>query len=532
LGGGTGARTRSRLLPVSVLGLVAMAASFGGASMASASSAQPPNIIVIQTDDQDNGTVNERVMPNVVHLLSSVGTTFRDYIDSGPLCCPSRAVLLTGQYGHNNGVMWNSPNPYGDLVGKDNTLPVWLQQAGYVTAHVGKYLNYYGKAVPSPNEVAPGWDEWHTALEGAHTIPYYDYRLRENGHAVDYGSAKRDYITRVLNDKAVHLIHEYVPGPKPLFLSLDQVAPHIGPNRDSRCHGAPLPYPTDSHKFEHAPLPESPAFNEADVSDKPRFVREKPRLTPDEIADLQRVNGCRLASLQAVDRGVEHIYDALREEGALKNTAILYTSDNGYLLGQHREVAKVVPYEKSLHVPLVVRVPPRFRPAAAVPQTLSSTVGNVDLAPTILDLAGAQPCPPAGACRVLDGRSLLAAIQSDGEAWPRHRALPLELDGPRARANTPCDYQGLRTGGQVYIEYLGVVPPEPGSGGGPCEPDNEVEHYDLRADPFELDNIFPAPAGTPEALEEEQLAARVARLSDCAGIQGRDPMPASGHYCE
>jgi N-acetylglucosamine-6-sulfatase len=513
------------------LGLVvAMVVGLGFASNAADAATQKANIIVIQTDDQDNGTVNERVMPNVVRLLSNVGTTFSDYIDSGPLCCPSRAVLLTGQYGHNNGVMWNSPNPYGDLIGKDNTLPVWLQQAGYVTAHVGKYLNYYGRAVSNPNEVAPGWDEWHTALEGAHTIPYYDYRLRENGHAVDYGSSKRDYITRVLNDKAVHLIHEYVPGPKPLFLSLDQVAPHIGPNTSARCRGAPLPYPADMGKFEHTPLPEAPAINEADVSDKPRFVRLKPRLTPADVADLQRVNGCRLASLQAVDRGVEHIVDALREEGVLHNTAIVYTSDNGYLLGQHREVAKVVPYEKSLHVPLVVRVPPQFRGPGGAGQTLSSTVGNVDLAPTILQLAGAQPCPPAGACRVLDGRSLLPAIQTDGQEWPQHRALPLELDGPRAKANTPCDYQGLRTSGQVYIEYLGVVPP--GTGAGPCEPDSEVEHYNLRADPFELDNIFPAPAGTPEALQEQQLAARVARLSDCAGIRGRDPAPASGHYCE
>ncbi len=511
--------------------MAAIAAAFGSASGAAASAVpQKPNIIVIQTDDQDNGTVNPRVMPNVIRLLSSVGTTFADYIDSGPLCCPSRAVLLTGQYGHNNGVTWNGADAYADLVGKDDTLPVWLQRAGYVTAHLGKYLNFYGKAVSSPNEVAPGWDEWHTALEGAHPIPYYDYRLRENGHALDYGSSKRDYITRVLNDKAVHLIHEYVPGPKPLFLALDQIAPHGGPPYTPRCHGAPLPYPADRHAFVHTPLPESPAFNEADVSDKPRFVRLKPRLTPDEIANLQRVNGCRLATLQSVDRGVEHIVEALREEGALKNTAIIYTSDNGYLLGQHREVAKVVPYEKSLHVPFIVRVPPEFRGPEGAPQSLSSTVANVDIAPTILDLAGAQPCPRTGPCRVLDGRSLLPAIRSDGRNWPQHRAIPLELNGSRADANTPCRYQGLRTAGQVYVEYLSVVPP--GQGHAACEPDNEVEHYNLRSDPFELENIFPAPPGTPEALDEQRLAARVARLSDCAGIRGRDPMPASGHHCE
>jgi arylsulfatase A-like enzyme len=497
---------------------------------ATATSPRPPNIIVIQTDDQDSGSLNPHVMPNAMRLISGAGTTFSDYIDSGPLCCPSRAVLLTGQYGHNNGVMWNKPDPYGDLIGKDNTLPVWLQQAGYVTAHVGKYLNYYGKAVANPNVVAPGWDEWHTALEGAHVLPYYDYRLHENGHTVDYGSSERDYITRVLNDKAVHLIHEYVPGPKPLFLSLDQIAPHNGPNTSARCHGAPLPYPSDLNKFVKTPLPESPAFNEADVSDKPSFVRHAPRLTAAGIDDLQRVNGCRLASLQEVDRGVERIFDALRQEGALSNTAIIYTSDNGYLLGQHRQVGKIVPYEDSLHVPLAIRVPPRFRGSGAESQTLGTTVGNVDIAPTVLDLAGAQPCPPEGACRVLDGRSLLPAIQSGGQDWPRHRALPLELDGPSEAPNTPCAYQGLRTSSQVYVQYRSIVPP--GSGPGTCEPDNEVEHYDLSADPFELGNLYPAPAGTAEARQEQLLSALTAQLSDCEGILGRDPEPQSGHYCQ
>jgi N-acetylglucosamine-6-sulfatase len=514
---------RSRL--VVLIALAAAVLAFGATSPAAA---EPPNIIVVQTDDQDNGTVNVRAMPHVVRLIGGAGTTFTDYIDSGPLCCPSRAALLTGQYGHNNGVLWNAPNPYGDLREKDNTLPVWLHRAGYVTAHVGKYLNEYARAVADPNEVAPGWDEWHTDIEGS--TPYYGYTLRENGQAVQYGTEKADYITRVLNDRAVDMIHRYVPGPRPLFLALDQVAPHVGANRTERCHGAPLPYPRDMHAFEFTPLPQSPAFNEADVSDKPRFVRLKPRLTAAEIENLRRVNGCRLAALQAVDRGVEHIVDALREESALKDTAIFYTSDNGYLLGQHRETAKVVPYEKSLHTPLVVRVPPQFRGEDGAPPALDSTVANVDLAPTILELAGAEPCRAADACRVLDGRSLLPAIQSDGRDWPGHRGILLELDGARAAPNTPCKYRGVRTAGEVYVEYRGVVPP--GDGHAPCEPANEGEHYDLIADPFQFENIFPAPAGTPAAAREALLAARVARLSDCAGIRGRDPVPPTGHFCE
>jgi arylsulfatase A-like enzyme len=274
----------------------------------------------------------------------------------------------------------------------------------------------------------------------------------------------------------------------------------------------------------------SPAFNEADVSDKPRFVRNTPRLTQDEIDNLQRVNGCRLASMRAVDRGVRHIVRALRREHELKNTAIVYTSDNGFLLGQHRLEGKIAPYEDSLHVPLIVRVPPAARGAHGAPAKLRSTVANVDVAPTILKLAGAKPCRTKGACRTLDGRSLLRAIRTHGRKWPRHRAIPLEVEGSDAPANTPCDFQGLRASDEVYIEYRGVAPP--GAHAEPCEPDNEVEHYNLQADPFELDNLFPAPAGTPEAIIEQRLAARVARLSDCAGIKGRDPAPQSGHYCK
>jgi arylsulfatase A-like enzyme len=126
---------------------------------------QRPNIIVIQTDDQDPASLSRRVMPHVVKLLGRHGTKFTDYIASGPLCCPSRAVMLTGQYGHNNGVLWNAPDPYGDLRGKHNTLPVWLRRAGYRTAHLGKYFNLYARATGDPNEVAPGWEKWYTALE-------------------------------------------------------------------------------------------------------------------------------------------------------------------------------------------------------------------------------------------------------------------------------------------------------------------------------------------------------------------------------
>ena len=496
-------------------------------------SRQAPNIIVIQTDDQDAASLTRRVMPNIVKLLARRGTTFTDYIDSGPLCCPSRAVMLTGQYGHNNGVLWNNPNPYGDLRGKDNTLPVWLRRAGYHTAHLGKYLNLYARAVGDPNEVAPGWDDWYTVLEPLNSpLPasYFDYTLRANGHAVEYGSRPRDYVTRVLNDKAVRLIHRYVPRRKPLFMALDQIAPHTGPNTDPRCRGTALPDPRDKDLFLNRRLPMPPSFNEADVSDKPSFIRAQPRLTPQDIAELKRRNGCRLASLRAVDRGVRRVVAALHREHELGNTAILFTSDNGYLLGEHRAHAKVDPYEEALHVPLIVRLPRRMRGSNGTPRDLASTVANIDIAPTILRLAGAKPCNRAGDCRVLDGRSLLKAIRSDGRRWPHDRGILLELKGERGPAFMPCEYQGIRTPHQVFVRYLGAAHTHEGPG--PCEPINEVEHYDLRSDPFELRNAFPATPGSRDARKQKSLSRRLSVLRDCAGIKGRDPEPSSGHYCE
>ena len=276
-----------------------------------------------------------------------------------------------------------------------------------------------------------------------------------------------------------------------MFMVVDQAAPHTAANSDPRCHDTALPAPSDLGAFVDHRLRTPPSFNEADVSDKPRFVRMQPRLSPDEISDLRRVQNCRMASLLAVDRGVGQIVNALAEEHQLANTAIFYTSDNGYLLGEHRLVGKIDPYEADLRVPFIVRLPQRFLGPGGAPNALGNLVANVDIAPTILSLAGAQPCNGAGRCRVLDGRSLLPAIQSDGANWPDDRPIPLELNTPlRALPAMPCAYQGVQTPDQVLVEYHSV---DLGNG---CVPDDEIENYDLRSDPSELNNLYPAPPGT------------------------------------
>lgn len=507
--------------------LAAVGVGISCSATSSAAAATRPNTIVIQTDDQDAPSLNHRVMPRTVRYIQRPGTTFTDYIDSGPLCCPSRAVMLTGQYGHNNGVLWDNPNPYGDLRGKGNTLPVWLQRAGYRTVHIGKYLNNYATATGDPNAVAPGWDEWHTVLE---PIDYYHYTLRNNGRsAVHYGGSRSDYLTSVLNDEAVRMVHRYVPRRQPLFMALDQYAPHNSVPHRGHCENAPSPAPRDYDLFRHAVVPRPPSWDEMNVSDKPPFVSERHRwgAAGDQIITAR--HRCRLESLREVDRGVGAIVNALRSEHELANTVIIFTSDNGYIEGLHRIIGgKVNPYEEVLHVPFAIRLPRSLRPSVGVPHRLSSTVANVDVAPTIAKLGRAAPCSAPGHCRVMDGRSMLGTIRTGGRLWPHHRAILLELKTERADPYTPCDYQGIRTSDQVYVEYHGWT----GTQRGACIHQEEVEHYDLQTDPFELQNLFPAPPGSEEATVEQELAARLATLKDCAGIKGRDPEPASGHYCE
>ena len=487
-----------------------------------------PNIIVVTTDDQDVESLSRRTMPNVTRLLERPGTTFTDFVTSGPLCCPSRAVFLTGQYGHNNGVLWNNPNPYGDLRAKSNTLPVWLRRSGYRTAHVGRYLNLYGRAVPDPNEVAPGWQEWHTMLE---PLRYFDYTMRVNGRAVHHGRRNGDYLTRVINKTAVKLVREHVPRRKPLFMAVDQFAPHANAAPGTPCRGSATPDPRDAGLFRSEPLPRPPSFNEPDVSDKPSFIRSQPGLGPAANAEITREHRCRLASLRAVDRGVGAIHRALRREGELDNTVIVFTSDNGWFAGQHRIPAgKVVPYEEGLRVPAIVRLPRALGGSRRAPGAVREPVANIDLAPTILQLAQAQPCRTAGDCRVLDGRSLLPLLRGRPDGWPQSRGILLELEVPgrRAAAFTPCDYEGIRADGQVYLEHHSAT----GASAGACRPMEETELYDLRNDPFQLSNLSPATPGTVAGGREAALRARLARLRDCAGVAGRDAPPPGRSHCE
>jgi arylsulfatase A-like enzyme len=515
------------------IGVLAVGAFAGpGPSTARGSThAQRPNVVLVQTDDQTARQLKRRVMPRTTKLLVRRGTSFDDYIAPTALCCPSRAALITGQYAHNNGVFSNAAdNAYPALRDKGNVLPVWLQQAGYHTAHVGKFMNHYGQAVSPPTQVAPGWDDWQTLFSGSDN--YFDYTLSNNGRKVHYGTKQRDYVTRVLTRKAVQAVRKYSDSNAPFYLQLDERAPHAGggPGRCGRHMHYARPDPKDVDKFQKASLPDPPSFDEKQMGDKPRFLRRAPRISGPERRQLQSRWRCALASLVGVDRSVARVYGAVKQAGELGNTVFILISDNGFFYGEHRVVkGKLLPYEEALRLPLVMRVPRRYRDGAARVPSVSEPVANIDLAPTILDLAGARPCPPQGACRTMDGRSLMPLLTGSG-GWPRRRALLTEYEGRAPGKFGTCRFAGVRTRRTIYVEHSSVDD----AGSGKCRPADERERYNLRRDPFELRNLCHggSPRRCPTGRSQDRLTRWLDRLRECAGIAGRDEKSAGRPFCK
>jgi len=297
---------------------------------------EQPNIVLIQTDDQSPTTMIPEAMPNLFGLLAPRSTYFSDYVVTTPLCCPSRATLMTGQYGHNNGVLRNF---YPDLKQKRNVLPAWLQYAGYNTAHVGKFLNSYEQGDLGPAAVAPGWDLWFTELEKRR---YYNWKASKNGKVRHYGFDDDDHVTRVTSDFATRWTKRLVKKPDPFFMQVDYYAPHTSTGRDTRCASGPVPEPIDEHRFDSYPLPIPPNFNEEDVSDKPGKVQDRPLVDADAALAIERRYRCTLEALYGVDRALGRIYRGVERKGELNQTVFIFTSDNGFFYGEHR-IAKCKP---------------------------------------------------------------------------------------------------------------------------------------------------------------------------------------------
>jgi arylsulfatase A-like enzyme len=323
-------------------------------SVSSLSPAQSrPNILFIITDDQDIETL--AYMPRLQALLVDRGTTFTNMFVTYPVCCPSHASILTGRYPHNTGILGNNP-PLGGFVKfrdsgqESSTIGTWLQAAGYRTVRIGKYLVGYSDR---STYVPPGWDEWHAFFGGS--TKFFNYSLNENGRVVQYGDAESDYVNDVLADKVVDFIKRAeAKDDQPFFIFFAPPAPHA----ESVANGPSRPAPRHEGRFAKRLAPRTPSFNEADVSDKPPVIQQRPLLSEKEIAEIDHEYRTRIEALLSVDEAIERIVQALSDHGELQNTYIFFTSDNGYHLGQHRLIrGKGNVYEEDIRVPMVVRGP-------------------------------------------------------------------------------------------------------------------------------------------------------------------------------
>ena len=540
-------RVQARFATVAGICLAAVAFTAAGPAASSGAPATPkrPNVIVVLTDDQSVAELSERTMPETVEALGDAGTTFTNSVVSSPLCCPSRAGFLTGQYPHNSGVIDNEPG-YAALIDKSSIIYSWLQAAGYRTGHAGRFLLNYDQPAPLGQvydtdagfAAPPGVEDWYGYV-GSQTL-YLGATFSDNGTPVVAGTGKPGYSTRMINRAAVDFVRGAEADPRPFFLMVAQLAPHssnLTAPRSCGTGGLPIPESEAAFRpFRNEPLPKPPNFDEQKIGDKPDWVSTRPPLGHTRRHNLKLAHRCALATLSTVDRGVGELVEQLEREGELDDTAIFFTSDNGYFFGEHRIfLNKVFPYEEALRVPLLARVPPALLGPKAQrhgqPATVSAPVNNVDLTATILDLAGVAPCTAAGDCRTLDGRSMRPLLNGKRPGWSRGRALLYQLGGNRTCGVIPTErglnnfYDAVRTKRYSYIE-LDRVNKETGLCDRP-----EYELYDLKKDPYQLRNQAVNPAlATPSPLQAG-LAARLDVLRGCSGIAERDP-PTDRPYCE
>lgn len=444
-----------------------------------------PNILFILTDDMRASDLQH--MPNARNLLEKQGVKFTNAGVTRPLCCPSRATMLRGQYAHNHNVWVNVPPAGGfqkfhDQELQNSTTATWLDDAGYDTILIGKYLNGYGLHSDdhsiSSTYMPPGWDQWHSWV-GRYRHTDTEYDINENGRVATYH--RSDIQETDLYARTAERFMRQTAGGAPFFMYLAPNVPHY-----------PAYYaPRHADMFSDERMPRTPSFDEGDVSDKPAWARNKPLLGSTQVSGMTELYRDRLRALQSVDEMVARLVRTLKDTGELSNTYIVFTSDNGLQIGEHRLRAKGTAYEETVHVPLLVRGP-------GVPQgaTRAQMVLNNDFAPTFADLSGAKV--PSS----VDGRSLEPLLGPNPPVpWRsafliEHRRSAEETPGVRAIP----DYNAVRTSRHLYVEY-------PTTG--------EKELYDLKTDPYELSNIYAT--ASPTLLSD--LQTRLGALENCAGAE-------------
>lgn len=449
-----------------------------------------PNVILILADDMDMTLMP--YMEKTNQLIGEQGATLDNYFITTPVCCSSRASMLRGQYAHNTDILQNSPGfaRFYKLDEEQDTLNVWLQNAGYRTALFGKYLNNY-PVNAGKNYVPPGWTDWaafiSTRKEGDF---FYNYRMNINGELVDHGNSPEDYSTDLILEKSLAFIESSVSADSPFFLFVSVYAPH----------GPAIPAPRHRGLFSDLTYPQKPSFSEADLSDKPPLIQTL--ATGGDVFDENDANGYfqgRASSLQAVDELVEKLVQTLESNGELDNTYIFFTSDNGFHLGEHGlPSGKGTAYEEDIRVPFMIRGP-GIEPGT----TVSQMTANIDFAPTVAEIAGVAPA------FFVDGRSLLPLLLGEQVPWRDGLLVEFGYIDEEEPLDAPPDpetdnalngvlggaFRAIRGPDYVYVEYA----------------NGEIEFYDLTADPYQLENL----AGSLSAETLSVLHSKLNELKYC-----------------
>jgi arylsulfatase A-like enzyme len=493
-----------------------------------------PNIVVLMLDDMRADDLNGPWMRETRRLLGAQGVRFVNTFVPLPLCCPARSSFLTGQYPHNHGV-WEHVAPWGYPAFDDaETLPVWLQRAGYNTAFLGKYLNGYQGQHPDSGDVSdsyyvpPGWTDWKGALGLQGTYDYWGTTLNDNGRPL---SLEGQYQTRAYGRIGADMIRRWAAKPDPFFFWLNFTAPHTGlpceredfgcafgePNptladEDPRLGGSPAVPREVRGRFDHL-VTRSPGVDfsgDLDSAGKPGFLSRRDPLTDRRRAALLELTRQRYEALSVVDEQVKRLIATLRRTGELDNTVVMLTSDNGFFLGEHRlPLGKILPYEPSLRIPLLMR-----GPGIPAGEIRTDPFSMIDFAPTIAALAQTKAPLPT------DGISMLSVARDGDRGWrrpiltetgprdveaalgPDGKPIPVDRDSPNALS----PIQGVRVKGLMYIETLGGY----------------RELYDLRVDPHELRNVVGDLRFRPQV---RALGRILDRLRGCVGVECEVALP-------
>jgi N-acetylglucosamine-6-sulfatase len=446
-----------------------------------------PNIVFVLTDDLSMNLL--QYMPNVL-AMQQQGLTFDDYFVSDSLCCPSRASIFTGNLPHNTRIFSNSGRQGGfDLFNRrheeEHTFATALHANGYRTGLIGKYLNGYlqdrGLRAPvGPNYVPPGWSTWDGVGWGYNE---FDYLLNHDHRLQTYGSQPSDYATDVFAGDAVDFINRSAAAQRPFFLEVATFAPH----------DPYVPAPRNAADFPALQAPRTVAFDRLPTN-APRWLAGHQLLTPDEISQIDSSFRLRAQSVEAVDAMIGQIQQTLRAQHLDGNTYIVFSSDNGYHMGEYDLTAgKMTAFDTDIQVPLIVTGPgvPAGGHTAAVAE-------NIDLAKTFAQLGGTTL--PS------DGHSLVPLLHGNtplgwrNAALIEHRGPPMHLSDPDYQPPTsgnPYSYEAMRTPDFLYVEYV----------------DGELEYYDLHTDPSELNNLAPLLAPTQLSPLHNELV----RLERCKG---------------